>query len=103
MLAGRRFRLREPIVAATAENDGRTVAWLIPSSSVIEIVSRTANGLRMLDVLWDGRVLAMPESDIAERGEELFGLPAALCPAGSSDSAAQPTQPVAKLVRAASF
>lgn len=94
MLAGRRFRLREPIVAAAVENDGRTVAWLIPSSSVIEIVSRTANGLRMLEVSWDGRVLAMPETEIAERGEELLG-------AGIVDGAALPAQPVPKVMRAA--
>ena len=44
---------------------------MIPASSVIEIVSGTASGLRILDVLWDGKVFAMFESDIAERGDEL--------------------------------
>jgi hypothetical protein len=72
MLAGRRFKLREPVIGTTAENNGRTVAWLVPSSSVIEIISRTASGLRLLDVRWDGRILAMSVSDIAERGDELF-------------------------------
>ena len=72
MLAGRRFKLREPIIATAAETNGRMVAWVVPSSSVIEIISLTASGLRMLDVLWDGKVLAMQESDIAERGVELF-------------------------------
>lgn len=103
MLAGRRFRLREPIVAAAVENDGRTVAWLIPSLSVIEIVSRTANGLRMLDVSWDGRVLAMPESDIAERGDELVVPLAGAGPAGTVDGTARPARFVPKVMRAASF
>ncbi len=101
MLAGRRFRLREPIVAAAVENDGRTMAWLIPSSSVIEIVSRTANGLRMLDVSWDGRVLAMPESAIAERGDELFEPLLGPGPAGTMDGMVRPAQPVPKAIRAA--
>lgn len=103
MLAGRRFRLREPIVAAAVENDGRTVAWLIPSASVIEIVSRTANGLRMLDVSWEGRVVAMPESDIAERGDELVGPPFAPGSAVMVDCASPPAPLVPKVMRAASF
>jgi hypothetical protein len=100
MLAGRRFRLREPIVAAALENDGRTVAWLVPSSSVIEIISRTASGLRMLDVLWDDRILAMPESDIAERGDELFEQPVGAHSAMAVDYVRPQAQ---KVMRAASF
>jgi hypothetical protein len=44
---------------------------MIPTASFIEILSGTASGLRILDVLWDGKVFAMFESDIAERGDEV--------------------------------
>lgn len=71
MLAGRRFKLREPVIATTLENTGKRVVTLVPTSSVIEIVSGTASGLRILDVLWDGHVFAMFASDIEERGDEL--------------------------------
>ena len=71
MLAGKRFRLREPVIATALEKSGLRVAAMIPTSSVIEIISGTASGLRILDVLWDGKVFAMFESDIAERGDEL--------------------------------
>ncbi len=71
MLAGRRFKLREPVIATALEKNGGRMAAMIPTSSVIEIVSGTASGLRILDVLWDGKVFAMFESDIAERGDEL--------------------------------
>ena len=71
MLAGRRFKLREPVIATAFDNNGDRVAAMVPTSSVIEIISRTASGLRILDVLWDGKVFAMFESDIAERCDEL--------------------------------
>jgi len=71
MLAGRRFKLREPVIGTALEKNGERTAAMIPTSSVIEIISGTASGLRILDVLWDGKVLAMFESDIAERGDEL--------------------------------
>ena len=70
MLTGRRFKLREPGIATALENGDR-VASIVPASSVIEIISQTSSGLRILDVLWDGRVFAMFESDIAERADEL--------------------------------
>ncbi len=71
MLAGRRFKLREPVIATAFDNNGDRVAAMVPMSSVVEIVSRTASGLRIVDVLWDGKVFAMFESDLAERGDEL--------------------------------
>lgn len=71
MLAGKRFKLREPVIATALEKNGGRMAAVIPTSSVIEIISGTASGLRILDVLWDGKVFAMFESDIAERGDEL--------------------------------
>ncbi len=71
MLSGKRFKLREPVIATALEKNGGRMAAMIPASSVIEILSGTASGLRILDVLWDGRVFAVFESDIAERGDEL--------------------------------
>jgi hypothetical protein len=81
MLAGRRFKLREPVIATTIENDGERVAVIVPTSSIVEIITGTASGLRVLDVLWDGKVFAMFESDIAERGDELGDQTAAPRPA----------------------
>ncbi len=72
MLTGRRFILREPVIASAVEAGGRIVASVVPSSSVIEIVSGTASGLRTLKVSWNGSVFAMFASDIDERGEELL-------------------------------
>jgi hypothetical protein len=91
--------LREPVIA-TAFDNGNRVASLIPASSVIEIVSQTASGLRILDVLWDGRVFAMFESDIAERGDELCEQTAEPRPAKIED---RPRKPAEKVRWAAGF
>jgi hypothetical protein len=93
MLTGRRFKLREPVIA-TALDNGDRVASLVPASSVIEIVSQTASGLRILDVLWDGKVFAMFESDIAERADELCGQTAQPRPARPEDHPRKPSEKV---------
>jgi hypothetical protein len=85
MLVGRRFKLREPVIATALDPRGNRVAAMLPTSSVIEIVSRTASGLRILDVECDGKVFAMFESDIAERGDELGEQTAEPRPAGIED------------------
>lgn len=85
MLIGRRFKLREPVIATAVDNSGNRVATMLPTSSVIEIVSQTASGLRILDVECDGKVFAMFESDIAERGDELCEQSAEPRPARTED------------------
>ena len=72
MLAGRRFILRESLIATTGEGGHGTVATVVPAYSVLEIVSGTACGLRRLDVLCDGILMTLFASDLEERGEELF-------------------------------
>src|SRR5450631_1482531 len=85
MLIGRRFKLREPVIVTALDQGGNRVAAMLPTSSVIEIVSRTASGLRILDVECDGKVFAMFESDIVERGVELREQAAEPRPAGIED------------------
>ena len=100
MLAGRRFKLREPVVATTVGNSGERVAVIVPTSSIVEIISGAASGLRVLDVLTDGRVFAMFESDIAERGVELCEQAAEPRPARIEDN---PRGPGDKVRWAAGF
>lgn len=100
MLIGRRFKLREPVIATALDTSGNRVATMLPTSSVIEIVSRTASGLRILDVACDGKVFAMFESDIAERGVELCEQVAEPRPARIED---QPRGPGERVRWAAGF
>ncbi len=90
MLIGRRFKLREPVIATALDHKGNRVATMLPTSAVVEIVSRTASGLRILDVQCDGKVFAMFESDIAERSVELSEPTAEPRPAKTEDSSRGP-------------
>ena len=94
MLIGRRFKLREPVIATALDDNGNRVASMVPTSSVIEIISRTASGLRILDVLCNGQVFSMFESDIAERGDELCGQTTEPRPARIEDYARKQTEKV---------
>jgi hypothetical protein len=73
---------------------------MLATSSVIEIISQTASGLRILDVECGGKVFAMFESDIAERGDELCEQAVESRPARSED---QPRTPSEKVRWAAGF
>jgi len=94
MSIGRRFKLREPVIATALDKHGNRVAAMIPTSSVIEIISRTSSGLRILDVECDGKIFAMFESDIAERGDELCEQTAEPRPARSEDHTRKPEEKV---------
>ena len=94
MLIGRRFKLREPVIATALDHNGNRVAAMLPTGSVIEIISRTASGLRILDVACDGKVFAMFESDIAERGDELCEQTTEPRPARIEDRPRKPSQKV---------
>jgi hypothetical protein len=98
MLIGRRFKLHEPVIATALDKNGERMATMIPTSSVVEIISGTVSGLRILDVLWDGKVFAMFASDIAERGDELCDQTPELRPARNED---HPRKPAEKVRRAA--
>ena len=100
MLIGRRFKLREPVIATALDRSGNRVAAMLPASAVIEIISRTVSGLRILDVECDGKVFAMFESDIAERGDELCEQTTEPRPARIED---HPRQPSEKMRWAAGF
>ena len=72
MLSGKRFKLREPVIGKITDRTDKTVVQIVPTFSVVEIISGSLSGLRTLDVLWGGRVLTMFASDLDERGDELL-------------------------------
>ena len=70
MQSGKRFKLGTPIVAVETV-DGKDVAVTIPSEAIIKVISGPRHGNRMMDVLWNGRVIMMFEVDVEERGREI--------------------------------
>jgi hypothetical protein len=69
MTAGR-YRITAPTVALM-EEDGRRVADLIPSGSIIEIHNNASNGAEFVDVLWSEKVVLMFYQDLLARTEPI--------------------------------
>jgi hypothetical protein len=70
MLTGKRFRL-EISTTAVEIVSGKRVAVRIPAGEAVKVVSGPRHGDRMMDVLWDGRVVMIFAVDVEERGTEV--------------------------------
>jgi len=51
---------------------GKRVAVTVPAGQTIKVISGPRHGDRMMDVLWDGRVVMMFAIDVEERGTEVM-------------------------------
>jgi len=70
MLTGKRFQLGRQTLALDVVDGKRTVVNL-PAGTVIKIVSGPLGNDRMIDILCDGRTLAMFAVDLDTRGTEI--------------------------------
>jgi len=70
MLSGKRFKLGTSTIAVETV-DGKRVAVTVPAEATIKVISGPRHGDRMIDVLWDGRVVMMFAVDVEERGTEV--------------------------------
>jgi hypothetical protein len=70
MLTGKKFRLERCTVALDGI-DGRRRMVAIPLGAIIEVVSDPTSRGRMVDVLWQGRVLTMFALDVDVPGTEI--------------------------------
>ena len=72
MLSGRRFKLERPTLAIDSANDKRQSSY-VPAGAIIKVVSGpTSDGDRMVDVLWNGKVVTMFAIDVNVRGTEVL-------------------------------
>ena len=69
MLTGRVLQLKSSILGIYSVDRQRT-AVLIPEGSAVKVISEPNAEDRMVDILWDGRVIAVFAVDIINRGEE---------------------------------
>ena len=65
-----RYRINNPTMAIF-ETDGRPVADTVPEGAIIEIDSRTFEGDRLVEMLWDGRRGRMYTQDLRKRAESV--------------------------------
>jgi len=63
----RRFKL-EQTTLAIGDLNGKRVAVRIPAGDVVKLVSTPSPWNKMVDVLWEGRIVAMYAIDLRLRG-----------------------------------
>jgi len=63
------YRITSPALALFPE-DGRHVAHMIPKGNLVRIESETFNGNKLVEVLWNGKVVMMFTQDLRSRGEK---------------------------------
>ena len=66
MLTGKRFKLEKPTLAI-AYQDGTRVIVPIPAGDIVELVENPSPGNQTVDVLWQGRTVAMYALDLKRR------------------------------------
>jgi hypothetical protein len=71
MLSGKRLKLGIETMAVDTV-DGKRMAVTVPAEAIIKVVSGPRHGDRMMDVLWEGRVVQMFAVDVEERGTEVM-------------------------------
>ena len=68
MLTGKQFKLERPTVSVE-RLDGHRKAVTLPAGAIIKVLSGSmGDGDRMVEVLWEGRTLAMFAVDVNVRG-----------------------------------
>ena len=69
-MAGDKYRIKSPTIALFLE-DGRHVAHMVPTDSIITVKSEEFNGDRLIEVLWAEKVVMMFTQDIRTRGVKI--------------------------------
>ena len=70
MLTGKSLRLTSSLLGIQSA-DGQRIAVMIPEGATIQVVSGPLADTRMVDILWEGRNLAVFAEDILQRGKEV--------------------------------
>jgi hypothetical protein len=69
-MARETYRITSPALVLFQENE-RHVSHMIPRGAVVSFDARTFNGDKLVEVLWDGRVVLMFTQDLRLRGEKI--------------------------------
>lgn len=69
------YRLDESLLSIHSEENGRRIPILLPSGAVVTVTAGPLDGLRLVDVIWEKKIVMMFTVDLRERAT-LIGLPA---------------------------
>ena len=85
MFTGKRFRLTASILAVNVADHIRSSSINIPVGAILEVMSGPTAGDGMMDVLWDGRTVAVFSVDLNVRGTEILSSVPELIASGISN------------------
>jgi hypothetical protein len=68
-MAGFRYQLSSDILAIST--NGKTHAVMVPARSVVIVTSGPFDGIRLVDVEWEGQTLMMFTADLQGHGHKL--------------------------------
>lgn len=69
-MARETYRITSPALVLFQEND-RQVSQMIPKGTVVSFEGKSFNGDKLVEVLWDGKVVLMFTQDLRSRGERI--------------------------------
>jgi hypothetical protein len=70
MLTGQRFKLRNSALAIEIVN-GVRLRVIVPTRSILKVISGPVDGDQMVDVLWEDKRVRMFAVDLIARGTEM--------------------------------
>ena len=66
---GKSYRLNAETLGILLSEKQPRVAVMIPYDAVVTVVNGPLNGNRMVDVMWNGKIVMIFADDLRERGE----------------------------------
>jgi hypothetical protein len=73
MLSGTRFQLKRETISIHTNGVERNIV-LVPEGAIVEVISGPKpDDKRMVEIVWDTKVLVMFAEDIQARGDEVTG------------------------------
>ena len=72
MQHGQRFRLTR-YAMGIAQRDGRNMAIMVPVGAIIDVMNGPFDGVRLMDVRYDGEMIMMFTNDMEHHTEAIIG------------------------------
>ena len=70
MMADEKYHIKSPTIVLFLK-DGHFVSQMIPEGTVITLEGATFNGNKLIDVVWEGKVVMMFTQDVRSRAERV--------------------------------
>lgn len=70
-MRGERYRFKTPILGIYTDSDQHKIPITMPQGAVVEVLETDINGNRLVDVIWEGKVVMMFTIDLRNRCDKV--------------------------------